>query len=141
MPAADPATVARRVYQELWNDRRYDAAEELFDPGFRHPAVPGLSGGAAKVAAVRGYHDACPDLVLTVEELLAGPEAVAARFTVRGTDTGGLKGRPPTGRPLQAWGVEFLRVRDGRITDDWIGVDWLGILTQLGVVANPWAAA
>jgi hypothetical protein len=140
MSAPDPAAVARRMYQELWNDRRYEAAEELFDPGFRHPTVPALRGGSAKVAAVRPYHAAWPDLVLTVDDVVSGLGAVAARFTVRGTDTGGLKGRPPTGRPLQGWGVEFLRVRDGRITDDWIGVDWLGIFTQLGVVDNPWNA-
>jgi predicted ester cyclase len=128
------------MYQQLWNDRRYEVAAELFDPSFRHPAFPELRGGAAKVAAVRAYHDAFPDLLLTVDELVAGPDSVAARFTVRGTDTGGLKGRQPTGRPVRSWGVDFLRLRDGRITHDWIGADWLGVLTQLGVVPSPWGA-
>ena len=55
-----------------------------------------------------------------------------------GTDTGGLKGRPPTGRSVRAWGVEHLGIRDGRIVSDWLGVDWLGILVQLGAIPNPW---
>ena len=134
----DPEAVARRMYQVLWNDRRYGQAEELFDPAFRHPAFPGLEGAAAKAAAVRAYHEAFPDLVLTVDELVAGSGGVAARFTVTGTDTGGLRGGPPTGRTIRAWGVDFLRIRDGRITEGWVGADWLGILTQLGRVADPW---
>ena len=130
--------MARRLYQELWNERRYEVADELFHAEFAYAAVPGLRGGAAKVAAVRGYHATFPDLRVAVEELVAGADAVAARVSLSGTDTGGLRGRPPTGRLMSAWTVDFLRFRDGRIIADWVGADWLGIFVQLGVVPDPW---
>jgi predicted ester cyclase len=130
--------VARRLYDEVWNGRRYDVAEEIVHPEFRSAAAPGLRGGAAKVAAIRGYHAAFPDLQVEIVDLVVGADRVAARLTFSGTDTGGLKGRPPTGRPIRSWTAEFLTFTDGRISGDWVGSDWLGTFVQLGVLPDPW---
>ncbi|RSN19319.1 hypothetical protein DMC61_39855 [Amycolatopsis sp. WAC 04169] len=132
-------TVARRVYTDLWNDRRYDAADDLFHPDFISPAAPELTGGAAKLAAIRGYHAAFPDLKVTIDQVVTSASQVAVRWTITGTDTGGLRGRPPTGRTVTTWGVDFLEFEDGRIVRDWVGTDWLGTLVQLGVISSPWA--
>jgi predicted ester cyclase len=138
MTRQDGAAIAQRLYDQVWNARCYETADELFDPKFQHHAAPGLRGGAAKAAAIRGYHATFPDLRISIDDLGTGNDHVAARWTVTGTDTGGLKGRPPTGRSMRGWGVEHLAIRDGRIVSDWIGVDWLGILIQLGVIPDPW---
>jgi predicted ester cyclase len=134
----DAAAIARRLYDEVWNARRDEAAGDLFDPEFHTDAAPGFRGGAAKLAAIRGYHTTFPDLRITIDDLITGGDRVAARWTVTGTDTGGLKGKPPTGRPIRAWGAEHLGIRDGKIVSDWVGADWLGILIQLGAIPNPW---
>lgn len=132
--------VARRLYEDLWNGRRYDVAPQLFHPDFRSPAQPGLRGAAAKLAAVRSYHIAFPDLHVTIEQLVASADRVAARWTITGTDDGGFHGRPPTGRTVTSWGVDFLEFRDGLVIGDWVGVDWLGTLVQLGITDDPWAS-
>ena len=138
MTSQDTAAIAQRLYDEVWNAQRYEAASDLFDPDFQNDAVPGIRGGAAKLAAIRGYHASCPDLHISIDDLVIGDDRIAARWTLTGTDTGGLKGRPATGRSVRAWGVEHLALRDGKIVSDWVGVDWLGILIQLGVIPNPW---
>lgn len=138
MTSQDRAAIAQRLYDEVWNAQRYEAASDLFDPGFQNDAVPGIRGGAAKLAAIRGYHASCPDLRISIDDLVIGDDRIAARWTLTGTDTGGLKGRPATGRSVRSWGVEHLALRDGKIVGDWVGVDWLGILIQLGVIPNPW---
>ena len=138
MTRQDGAAITQRLYDEIWNGQCYETAAGLFDPEFRHDAAPGIRGGAAKVAAIRGYHAAFPDLRISIDDLVIGDDRAAARWTVTGTDTGGLKGRPPTGRSVRAWGVEHLGIRDGHIVSDWLGVDWLGILVQLGAIPNPW---
>jgi len=138
MTRQDGAAITQRLYDEIWNGQCYETAADLFDPEFRHDAAPGIRGGAAKVAAIRGYHAAFPDLRISIDDLVIGDDRAAARWTVTGTDTGGLKGRPPTGRSVRAWGVEHLGIRDGRVVSDWLGVDWLGILVQLGAIPNPW---
>lgn len=142
MSAGTPAAeeVARRLYDEVWNNREYAVADDLFHPAFRTPAVPDLRGGAAKVAAIRGYHAAFPDLHVEVEALVVGTDQVAARLVLTGTDTGGLRGRPPTGRAVRSWVAEFLTFEEGRIVGDWVGSDWLGALVQLGHVADPWGS-
>src|SRR3954451_9911275 len=88
--------------------------------------------------SIRAYDAAFPDLTFTVNDLIADADCVAVRLTISGTDAGGFRGKPPTGRTINAWGVEFLRIRDGRIVEDWIGADWLGTLEQLGVIDSPW---
>jgi len=132
--------VARRFYEEVWNDRRYDVADELFHPDFRTPAAAGLRGGAAKVAAIRGYQATFPDLHVQVEDLVANGDRVAVRWTFTGTDTRGLKGRPPTGRPIRCWHAEFFSFEEDRIIGDWVGTDWLGAFVQLGIMPDPWQA-
>lgn len=137
IPASVEA-VARRLYDDLWNDERYDVAGELFHPDFHPPGQPGLAGAAAKIAAIRGYRAAFPDLRITVDQVVVGVAEVAVRWTMTGTDTGGFRGRPATGKPVRAWGVDFLEFKDGRIVNDWVGADWLGVFLQLDVVTNTW---
>ncbi|WP_148614300.1 ester cyclase [Nocardioides rubriscoriae] len=135
----DVEAVARRLYDEVWNGRDYAVADQLFRSDFRTPAAPALTGGAAKAAVIRGYHVALPDLHVEVDELVATGDRVAARLTLTGTDTGGLRGRPATGRRISTWVTEFLTFGDdARIVEDWVGTDWLGTLVQLGVLPDPW---
>ena len=132
-------TVARRLYAEVWNEGRYEVADELIHPDFSYAARPDLRGPAAKLAAIRMHRTAFPDARFTVEELIVVPDRVAVRTRVTGTDTGGLAGRSPSGRAVASWSVEFLGFRDGLIVSDWVAADWLGIFVQTGAVADPWA--
>ena len=138
MSQSEVVAVAEQLYEQVWNGRRYALTDELFAANYAHPSVPALRGGAAKAAVIRGYHATFPDLAITVNDLVADDDRVAVRLTITGTDTGGFRGKPPSGRKINTWGVEFLRIQDGRIVEDWIGADWLGMLEQLGVINSPW---
>lgn len=137
--AAGIERVVRRFYDEIWNGRDYAAADELFDPEFSYPAAPGVKGAEAKLRAVRSFHQGCPDLQVTIEDLVISADHAAVRYTVTGTDVGGVHGLPSTGRKFSGWGVDFFGFRDQRIISDWVGADWLGLLVQLGVVSDPWS--
>lgn len=138
-PEASAASVTRRLYDEVWNGLDEEAAEAIYHPAYTNSSAPGLRGGAAKLAVVRGYRGTFPDLRVQVEDLVASPRRVAARLTFTGTDRGGFRGRPATGREVRVWSTEFLELDDDlRIASDWVGSDWLGTLVQLGVVADPW---
>lgn len=136
----DPEQVIRRLYAEIWNAGRYDLADDLFDPDFHHDDATGLQGPAAKMAAIRGYRTTFPDLHVTVNDVVVQGDKAAVRWRVTGTDTGGFRGRAPTGQPVSGWGTEFFGFRGGRIITNWLGADWLGVLIQLGVVPNPWTS-
>jgi hypothetical protein len=139
--ARTAAEIAELLYEQVWNGRRYALVDDLYVPDYTSPSAPGLRGGAAKAAVIRGYHRAFPDLRMTLDDLVVGEGRVAARLTVAGTDTGGLRGRPPTGRGVSCWTTEFLHIDRGRITEDWVGTDWLGALEQLGVIQSPWSSS
>jgi predicted ester cyclase len=68
---------------------------------------------------------------------VAGDQAVL-RFTLRGRDTGGYAGRPPTGRVVQEWAVNIMRFEGDRVVSEWMGADKLGLFVQLGVIGDPW---
>jgi len=134
--------VARRLYDELWNAGRFEIADELFDPDFHYVLGPGsapkAAGPEAKLAAIRAYRQASPDVHLSVDALVVQGNEVAVRWTATHTDTAGFRGRPPTGRRITASGADFLTFRDGRIIADWIAMDRLGTFVQLGVLEDPW---
>src|SRR4051812_31593649 len=104
----DIADLARRLYDEVWNAAHYEVADELFHRDFAYFAAPGLRGPEAKLAAIRRYRSSCPDLHIHIDEMIVQGDRVAVRWTLTGTDTGGLAGRPPTGRSIAAWGVDIL---------------------------------
>ena len=131
----------RRLYDEVWNQGNLAVADELFADDYQSAAPgspPGPAGEKRHIAMIRA---AFPDLQLAVEQVVAAGDAVAARWTMVGTDTGGFLGRAPTGQRVSLWGVHFFRFADGRISACWTGVDMLGLLVQLGVVPSPWQGA
>ena len=46
-----------------------------------------------------------------------------------------LRHRPPTGRRLEARGIDIFEIVDGRVRGIWAILDWLDLLTQAGAVA------
>ncbi len=129
----------QRFFERVWNARDAAAADDLYGPKFTDPHAPGLTGGAAKTAAIAPYQAAFPDLRMRIEELVACDDEVAVRFCITGTDSGsGFAGRPPTGRSITSWGVNFLRFDADTVAEEWVGVDYLGVFLQLGVIASPW---
>ena len=77
---------------------------------------------------------------LDIDELIVAGDTVVLRATIRGTDTGGYVGRPPTGRAVEEWVVTVMHFEHDRVVRKWVGADKLGLFIQLGVVANPWPA-
>ena len=125
----------RRFVDEVWNARNYEAAADLYGEEYVNPF--GL-GPSARVEPIRRYHQAFPDLVLDVEEVIVAGDSVVLRATFRGTDTGGYLGRAPTGRSVNEWVVTIMHFADDRVVTEWIGADKLGMFIQLGVVEDPW---
>jgi predicted ester cyclase len=133
--AARREAQVRRFVDEVWNARNYEAAAELYDESYVSPF--GI-GPAARVEPIRRYHQAFPDLLLDVEEVIVAADTVVLRATFRGTDTGGYVGRAPTGRPVNEWVVTIMHFDGGKVVREWIGADKLGMFIQLGVLEDPW---
>jgi steroid delta-isomerase-like uncharacterized protein len=129
--------LVRRQEEDLFSGGNLELADEIYASHYvgHDPSNPEEVRGlqAAKQEAAE-YRQAFPDLRVTVEDLIAEEDKVAARLRVRGTHLGDLNGIAPTGRRVDFTGIVISRVEGGRIAEDWANFDDLGMMRQLGVI-------
>ena len=126
----------RRHVDRAWDTGR-DVIDELFaaDHVFHDPVRADLPPGPEGVReAIRGVLDAMPDAMILVHEWIEDRDTLVARWTLSGTQTGGLWGMAPSGRPATISGAHVFRFRGDRIAETWAYYDALGLLDQLGLV-------
>lgn len=70
---------------------------------------------------------------LTIEDLLAEGDRVAARCTERGRFVGTFRGQAPTGRAYEVPAMEWFILREGRILRRWGARDFAAIKAQTGL--------
>jgi len=132
--------IVRQQEEELFTQGNLDAADEVYAPDYvghdpsNSEEVRGLE--AAKRAA-SDYRQAFPELRVTVEDLIAEGDRVAARLRFRGTHLGELDGIAPTGRRVDCTGIVISRIEEGKIAEDWANFDDLGMMRQLGLIPKP----
>jgi steroid delta-isomerase-like uncharacterized protein len=110
--------------------------DELCDPGLidNNPAPghePTLAGFKQKVADFKAIF---PDLEEELQDIIAGGESVATRWVVTGSLQREFKGIPGTGQPVRVEGMNFYRLKDGRVTDIWTQFDGLATMQQIGAI-------
>jgi steroid delta-isomerase-like uncharacterized protein len=139
MSATGNKRIVCRMYDELWNERRLDVADEIiaedatnYDTGF----VPMPFGPAEMKGTIRMVTAAFPDNHHKVEEVIAEGETVVLRCTLTGKHEGVFMGIPPAGKPIEVSEVHVYRLRDGKIVEHRVGRDDLGAMLQLGVIAD-----
>jgi len=131
----EPRGVARR-YFDAWNRRDPEAIAGMLAEGgtYSDPAAgPGLVGPAIAGYA-RTLFTSFPDLSFDIHvPVLVNDQTVAARWTMRGTNTGALAGNPPTGRAVALPGADFIVVADGGIRSVHGYFDQRMFVEQLGL--------
>lgn len=136
MSLAENKALARRWFEDIWNKGDLDAIDELVAPDavFHDPATKEYRGPDGARELVSTYRTAFPDTRFTIEEQIAEGDAVATRWTARGTHEGELMGISPTGKNVTVKGIEISRVSAGKLAGGEVAWDSLGMLRQLGAV-------
>jgi predicted ester cyclase len=135
--SAENKAVSRRFIEEGFSTGNLAVAHEYIASNFANydPGTPPLPAGPEGYKQlVTMYRTAYPDLKLTVEDLLAEGDKVAARWTARGTNTGKLGDMAPTGKPMTVTGISILTITGGKVGTQYTNWDTLGMLQQLGVI-------
>lgn len=105
---------------------------------FEAPGDVRLEGADATVEYARSWLRAFPDAQITIETEVENGDWVAHRFIFEGTQEETLVGPsaeiPATNRRVRVRGVEFARVEDGKIAEDYLCFDQAEVLTQLGLM-------
>lgn len=131
-------TIIRRNYEELWNGRRFELADEFY-------ASDSVSGGAGSERApgpegfkqlmkrmIAGF----PDLHFSILNMIGEGDSVATLWEVSGTYRGGTPGFPDSaiGKRTTQRGVTVNRLRDGKIIEGFNSMDQLEMLKNLGIL-------
>jgi steroid delta-isomerase-like uncharacterized protein len=126
----------RRYFEEVFNQRNTAAIDNfLAADQVDHTLPPNLPPTTAGTKqAITMYLQAFPDLHVTIEDMIAEGDRVAARFTSEGTQRGPFGGIPPTGRQAKIRSHLIARIADGKIVEQWGLDDQVGMLMQLGVI-------
>jgi predicted ester cyclase len=125
--AEENKNLVRREQEELWNHTgNLDAAEELF----------AAEQAEAAWQEAADFRQGFPDVVSTVEDLIAEGDKVVARWKARATHQGSYMGIPPTGKEVEFTGISVYRIEAGKIAESWTIEDELGLMRQIGAVAE-----
>jgi predicted ester cyclase len=93
------------------------------------PFTHDLAGLKAGLADIRHFF---PDASITVDELIACGDKVAARVTFHGTpDTAALGMGPEASQPLEIGGLMYGQIADGRVAEYWAYFDLSAYLIAL----------
>lgn len=119
-----------------WNAHDMDGAARFYAPDYVGTDVGHAApqhGPRGRIAVLRAYIRAFPDLRFDGEVLVEGQRAVLL-WSMHGTHRGTIMHIPPTGRRVTVRGVSVLTVADGLITRGETIWDTAGFLRALGLL-------
>lgn len=117
----DIVALARRWFEEVWNERREATIEELLSPDSvchsDHGPVIGHTEFREQMYAP--LLAAFPDVNVTIEDILGVGDQAVVRWTATGTHTGAGLGIAPSGHSVVFQGITWIRARDGKLREGW----------------------
>lgn len=117
--------LARRFFNECWNEGRVDALAEIMSPEHVHHFPDGDVRGPENIKAmILDIRQDFPNFQITIDDEIVGQDKVVFRWTIRGT-------HQPTGNSVEYTGIDIIRIANGRIVELWNQMDVVGYKQQL----------
>ena len=122
----------RRFYDEVVQGGNFALLEELAASNFvDHNPGPGQAPGSEGIKQFfTAMRAAITDLRVTVEQVVAEGDLVAAHISMRGTHTGELMGIPPSGKEVVMRVSDIVRIEKGKAVERWGVEDMSGFVSQ-----------
>ena len=138
MSLDDNKAVARAFFEEFSKGNLQAVADLMAeDHVFHFPLAPGPQDKPAHVAGQANIRRIFPDYRFEIIDQIAEGDLVLTRSWVRGTQREEFFGHPGTGQTFEITLSNVMRIRDGKIVDEWDEFDTLSFLAQLGIVDRP----
>lgn len=139
MSEDDNKAAVRRFFEEAWN--KGDLAEVkafLADEFLSHNSLNfTIQSSDDYCRGLVAYRAAFPDLITSVEDVIAEGDRVVVRGTDRGTHQGEFMGRPASGRFVTATWIEIFRMESGKAVEGWVESDTRMLMDQLSKEQDP----
>ena len=123
------------VWRYIHISEDFNRADEILAPDFVDHAHPEFRPGPEDLKQnLIDFYNAFPDASITVEEMIGEGDIIAFRFILRGTHTRPFGKIASTGKEIVWTGMDFVRIRNGKVVELWSNQDTLGMLRQLDVL-------
>jgi steroid delta-isomerase-like uncharacterized protein len=126
--------IAKRAFDEILSRGRFELAEQLYAKDFVNHGMHQDISLEEDQAALKGWHQAFPDIVIRPEKLIAEGDLVTIYWVARGTNTATGNGLPATGKKAELAGITIWRIVDDKIKEEWSAFDQLSLMRQLGLL-------
>ena len=128
--------LAKRAFEELLSKGKFELAGQLYAKDFVNHGIHRDITFYEDQAALKGWHEAFPDLTIVPDKLIAENDLVTIYWVARGTNTGTGNGLPATGKKAEQAGITIWRIVDGKIKEEWSAFDQLSLMQQLGLISG-----
>jgi steroid delta-isomerase-like uncharacterized protein len=128
-----------RWFAEVWNEGNANRIGDMLTDDVVIHGLNDTNGNAVTgIDAFRAFHaqfrEAFPDILITVEDVIAEGDKVVARCSVEAKHTGESLGIAATNSSVDFTGIAIVRVSDGKIAEAWNSFDFLTMNQQLGIL-------
>jgi predicted ester cyclase len=127
--------LAKRWFEQVWNNGSESAIHEMFHPeghayGFPNPESD-LIDPDEFIVVHRKFKSAFSGIRIDIEDLIVDGDRAAIRWTSHMTHTGDGLGFAATNRQVALSGSSFIQIRDGKIWKGWNQMDFTALALQL----------
>jgi len=139
MSEDDNKAAVRRFFEDAWN--KGDLAQVkafLADEFVSHNSLNfAIQSSDDYCRGLVAYRAAFPDLLTSVEDVIAEGDRVVVRGTDRGTHQGEFMGMAASGRFVTATWIEIFRMESGKAVEGWVESDTKMLMDQLSKEQDP----
>ncbi len=133
--------VVRNYFKEL-DKGNAEVFREVYAPDAAYYFPSGITEPMSleqEIEQFKMFHNAIPDLVHNIEEIISAGDKVIVRFIARGTHTGEIEemGIPATGNEVEISSIIIFRIENGKVVEERQEADMLGFMLQFGMELKP----
>jgi steroid delta-isomerase-like uncharacterized protein len=126
--------LALKAIDEVMNKGNMAPIDEHMSANFIfHGAQAQLNGREQFKQFITMFRGAFPDIQINVEAIACDGDILAVRTSLTGTNTGSLRGMPPTGKKVAIQEAQFYRFDGDKIVEEWQFINYMALLQQLGM--------
>lgn len=126
----------RRVYEEIWNKGSLKVADEVIANDYIYHPLPEHRGRSGTNKWSKNGQKHSPTFIARLRDIIAEGDRVMTRTKITGIHNGQFMGIHPTGRRISVAEVAVVRIKDGKLIEEWGFPDMLDLMRQFGAVPS-----
>ena len=127
-------TVVRNLYEAAFNTGNFGLLKKMLSDEFI--GANGQKGSAQLEEQIKALRTGFPDIIWTIEDLVAEGDKVVVRSTWKGTHTGPFRTYAITRKAITNSAMAMYQLKNGKIVKIWLETDRLGFLQAIDVVPD-----